>query len=412
MESTVPAGIRPLRRLWDGFVTTFLAWSPPPEPVVTWKPAPGRFTRLGRWVWAFSWLVVIGVFALGVAASAEPEGPGGLASLGVGAIAAAPLVLARYNLIVGWRAALAGTVLAAILGQFLPLGAAAGLAVVGLLVYTLVIATTHQRSIALWAWAVTIPVVTAGVGEDIRDTIGVVAIAGAVLALVTDGLRASQQGTQQLIDERERVGLERARRVSVEERARIARELHDVVAHHMSMVAVRAETAPYRVHGLSDETRSEFAEISTAARASLNEIRSVLTLLRGDETPRMPQPDLDQVDELVEDARRAGANVELHVTGRRRPLRAAVELSAYRILQESLANVTRHMPGETAGVWVDYRNDTLGLVVANPCPEPAGDPGHGITGMQERATAVGGTLDARRRADGRFVVEATLPLKP
>jgi len=275
-----------------------------------------------------------------------------------------------------------------------------------------VIATTHQRSIALWAWAVTIPSVTAGVGGDMGDNIGVVAIAGAVLALITDGLRASQQGTQQLIDERERVGVERARRVSVEERARIARELHDVVAHHMSMVAVRAETAPYRVHGLSEEARSEFAEISTAARASLNEIRSVLTLLRGDETPRTPQPDLDQVDELVEDARRAGANVELHVSGRRRPLRAAVELSAYRILQESLANVTRHMPGETAGVWVDYRDDTLGLVVANPCPEPAGDPGHGITGMQERATAVGGTLDARRRADGRFVVEATLPLKP
>ena len=137
----------------------------------------------------------------------------------------------------------------------------------------------------------------------------------AVLALVTEGLRASRQGTQQLIDERERVGVERARRVSVEERARIARELHDVVAHHMSMVAVRAETAPYRVHGLSQETRSEFAEISTAARASLNEIRSLLTLLRGDETPRMPQPHLAHVDALVADGSLASYHLLPSVRG-------------------------------------------------------------------------------------------------
>jgi len=325
----------------------------------------------------------------------------------VGILTAAPLYLARYSLLVGWRAAVAAAALAVTLGITFPIGSIAAIVVVGVLIYTFVVASTYRRAIGLWAWAVTIPILAAAWAGDI----GVVAILVALLALITDSLRERRLGTQELSDERERAGVERARRVSVEERARIARDLHDVVAHHMSMVAVRAETAPYRVDDLSDEARSEFAEISTAARESLNEIRSVLSLLRREDTPRMPQPDLDQVDVLVEEARRAGANVELHISGRRRRVRAAVELTAYRILQESLANVTRHAPGETAEVWVDYGDDALGLMVANPHPSSAGKPGHGITGMRERATAVGGTLDARPRADGRFVVEATLPLR-
>ena len=386
---------------------TFLAFSPPPEPAVTWELASRRLTRLGRLVRSetFSWLFVIAVFGWGVAAG-QARG-GGLVSVLVGILTAAPLYLARYSLLVGWRAAVAAAALAVTLGITFPIGSIAAIVVVGVLIYTFVVASTYRRAIGLWAWAATIPILAAAWAGDI----GVVAILVALLALITDSLRERRLGTQELSDERERAGVERARRVSVEERARIARDLHDVVAHHMSMVAVRAETAPYRVDDLSDEARSEFAEISTAARESLNEIRSVLSLLRREDTPRMPQPDLDQVDVLVEEARRAGANVELHISGRRRRVRAAVELTAYRILQESLANVTRHAPGETAEVWVDYGDDALGLMVANPHPSSAGKPGHGITGMRERATAVGGTLDARPRADGRFVVEATLPLR-
>jgi len=407
MESTPPVYRRVLATVWDGFVLTFLAWSPPPTPAVDWEPSPSRLARLRRWSRGetSSWLIVIAVFGVGVAAGQDIGG--GLVSVAVGLAAAVPMVLARFNLLVGWRVALSVSILAVVVGISSPVGAVDTMVIIGLPIFTFVIAVGHERSIGLWAWAMTIPIVAAvWTGE-----IGVVAIFGALLALVADGLRARRQGTQALTDERERAGVERARRVSVEERARIARELHDVVAHHMSMVAVRAETAPYRVTDLSEEARSEFAEISAAARESLNEIRSVLTLLRGEETPRMPQPGLDQLDDLVESSRRAGANVALHVTGRRRPLRAAVELSAYRILQESLANVTRHAPGEEAEVWIAYGDDLLSLMVANPHPGPTRDPGHGITGMRERATAVGGTLEARTRADRRFVVEAALPLK-
>ena len=232
---------------------------------------------------------------------------------------------------------------------------------------------------------------------------------GALLALLTNTLRGRRLTALALVDQQERTGVERARRIGVEERARVARELHDIVAHHISMVAVRAETAPFRLPDLSEETRKEFSEISQAARDSLNEIRSLLAVLRSDEAPRMPQPGLDQIEQLVVSTRHAGVEVSLTVQGEPRPLRKCGGSERLPDPPGGALQCHRHAADQAVDVWVEYGDASLELVVANACPTPPGPPGHGLTGMTERATAVGGTLSARRRADGRFVVAAFRP---
>jgi signal transduction histidine kinase len=205
--------------------------------------------------------------------------------------------------------------------------------------------------------------------------------------------------------------LERARRAVLEERARIAREMHDVVAHHMSMIAVRAETAPYRVPGeLPQAARDELATIATAARAALTDMRRLLGALRAEngDAPTTPQPGLTDLDELVTAVRAAGVEVTLElddVPG----LPATAGLAAYRIVQEALANAVRHAPGGPVHVAGRGFPDHLELTVRNKRTRPAQDgDGHGLVGMRERATLLGGELTAGpERFD--FVVRATLP---
>lgn len=206
------------------------------------------------------------------------------------------------------------------------------------------------------------------------------------------------------------------------ERARIARELHDVVAHHMSMIAVRAETAPYRLAEVGQPARQEFEAISRESRTALSEMRRLLGVLRSDGTPAptTPQPGLSDLGDLVEAARAAGASVGLEMHGAMAGLPPAVDLSAYRIVQEALANAAQHAAGAAVRVILRRTPGELEVVVRNgpggrpsAGTGPTGDgavAGHGVRGMRERVTMLGGTLYAGLTADGGFEVSVTLPL--
>ena len=234
-----------------------------------------------------------------------------------------------------------------------------------------------------------------------------------LVAIAAIGDIVSRRGrTRELLAEQTELNeLERARRAVLEERTRIAREMHDVVAHHMSMIAVRAETAPYRVAGLPAEAQAELATIASAAREALTDMRRLLGVLRSeeDELPTAPQPGLADVDALVETARAAGLEVSVERDGLE-TVPPTVGLTAYRIVQEALANAARHAPDGPVSVAARGRPGRLELTVRNPRPEQVtgGSGGHGLAGMRERATLLGGTLSAGPE-DGEFVVHAVLP---
>ncbi len=201
------------------------------------------------------------------------------------------------------------------------------------------------------------------------------------------------------------------------ERARIARELHDVVAHHISMIAVQAETARLATPGLPAVGAQRLAAIGDTARSALTEMRRLLGVLREDadaEGPDLrPQPGLEQLNELLDQQRGiAGSRARLILTGAPTPLDPGVELAVYRIIQEALTNARRHAPGAGVDVELRYAADLLTLRIRDNGPGPAADPatgGHGLLGMRERATAVGGRLRTGSAAGGGFLVEATLP---
>ncbi|MDP9869615.1 MULTISPECIES: sensor histidine kinase [Streptosporangium] len=202
------------------------------------------------------------------------------------------------------------------------------------------------------------------------------------------------------------------------ERARIARELHDVVAHHISMVAVQAETARLAVPGMPAAGADRLSAIGDTARAALTEMRRLLGVLRedaaADAADRQPQPGLrlGELNELLDESRDAsGTGVRLILHGAPVVLDPGVELAAYRIVQEALTNARRHAPGAAVDVELHYTDDALRLSVRDngpgpSTPAPAG--GHGLSGMRERAVAVGGELRTGPAAGGGFLVEARL----
>ncbi|MEV4360684.1 histidine kinase [Nonomuraea sp. NPDC049625] len=214
-----------------------------------------------------------------------------------------------------------------------------------------------------------------------------------------------------------RVADELGRRRILEERARIARELHDVVAHHMSVIAVQAASAPYRIGGgVSEEVAEEFAAINAAARESLRDMRHLLGALRGsDDGPgTMPQPGLEELGALAESVRRAGVPVQLTVSGPARSLSPVQSVTVYRIVQEALSNVVRHAPGATTTVSVRAEADAVSLAVDNEPPRHVSgttQPGSrlGLIGMRERVAVLGGDLTAAATDAGGFAVRARLP---
>jgi signal transduction histidine kinase len=208
------------------------------------------------------------------------------------------------------------------------------------------------------------------------------------------------------------------------ERARIARELHDVVAHHISMIAVQAETARLATPGMPEAGAARLREIGDTARAGLTEMRRLLGVLREDVAAdevaaRQPQPGLPQVAGLVDAAREAagGTSVRLIVIGPVTSYDPGMELVAYRIVQEALTNARRHAPGAAVDVEIRHSRDTLRVRIRDngPGAPPGGHParaGHGLLGMRERAATVGGSVRTGPAAGGGFLVEARLPAKP
>jgi signal transduction histidine kinase len=242
---------------------------------------------------------------------------------------------------------------------------------------------------------------------------GVLALAAWLLVLLAAGeaIRVRQTRASERAQVRR---AEVARQVS-EERLRIARELHDVLAHNISLINVQASTSLHRAQRSEERAYEALATIKEVSQETLVELRSLLGALRevDDAAPRAPAPSLARVDELVASAAAAGVTARLEVSNGARPLPAGVDLAAYRIVQEALTNVARHSEATTADVRVVYGDNDLVIQVDDPgtaVNEPV-QPGTGITGMMERATALGGNLQAGPRPGRGFRVRAWLPLR-
>ncbi|MFG2981997.1 sensor histidine kinase [Streptomyces sp. NPDC048258] len=300
------------------------------------------------------------------------------------------------------------------------------MAIVGYLVLMACLGLRESIRTLVGVW-----LVTGGVGAvlgffqpaDTMNTAALLFVLGGVMLALTGALRGLGDAQQRIAEQESISEAERARRTLLEERARIARELHDVVAHHMSVITVQADSAPYRLPGMAEPVREEFAAIAASARESLGEMRRLLTVLRGDganggaDGERAPQPGIDRLQQLVEATVRAGQPVELSLAaGAAGAAPPAVDLSAYRIVQEALANVVRHAPGARTRVSVTVDEDeVLVLVVNGPARDAvvaleSSGTGHGLVGMRERVRLTGGTLDTGPLPDGGFRVAARLPL--
>jgi signal transduction histidine kinase len=201
----------------------------------------------------------------------------------------------------------------------------------------------------------------------------------------------------------------------MEERARIARELHDIVAHYLSVIAVESETARLTSPELSADAGGRLAAIASTAREALTETRRLLGVLREDsgaEANRSPQPGLDDLDDLIDTAQATGTNVRFTRQGTVAQLPLSIDLAAYRIVQEALTNARRHAPGADLDVELSYRDRALHLRVRDygpGQPSRALVPGHGLMGMRERAALAGGSFSAGPVEGGGFEVDVTLP---
>jgi signal transduction histidine kinase len=287
----------------------------------------------------------------------------------------------------------------------------------------LAVATARTRPRAgAWMWAVTAGAtlfmeIFIGYGAS-SDAVYMLFVSALVL-LVVSVVQIRRDAKRQVTAEKTVTAVERSKRTVLEERTTIARELHDVVAHHMSVVAIQAEAAPYRVENPPPELEAAFVTIRENAVAALSELRRILGVVRAEdyEAPDAPQPTLADLDDLIANVREAGLEVTRTVTGARRELPQGVELSAYRIVQEALSNVLRHAPGAAATVEVSYVLGGLGLRIANgpargltkPSPSTAGA-GHGITGMRERVAMLGGEMTAGESEDGGYEIAVFVPV--
>lgn len=212
-------------------------------------------------------------------------------------------------------------------------------------------------------------------------------------------------------DEAERTREETARRRADEERLHIARELHDSLTHQISAIKLQAEVAVHLAHKRGEQVPPALMAIREAGREAARELRATLEALRDDD--KTPPHGLDHVPELVQRARTTGLDAKLTIEGDRTDMPAAVERTAYRIVQESLTNIARHAAAATASVRIDYRPDALVIRVdddGKATSDAAPVPGVGLLGMRERVTALGGNLRAAPRSEGGFTVQAELPV--
>jgi signal transduction histidine kinase len=409
-----------------------------PDPAPPWsgRPAPERraaYLALGTATLALCIVNTATVHGLASAHGQLPAGsapvPGGLlpptlAQHVLAVAVVAPLLLACWYPMLAWRLGWIGLLLTPLAPASWWGGWPWGPPQILALLAAFCLAGLRQLRPALWCmWALTIVPWLAWLVADVSHVNGPVAatIVFTMVVVAVDSVGVRLGAQRALTVQTERTEAERAQRAVLEERARIARELHDIVAHHMSLVAVRAETAPYRLTGLPDAVRAEFASLSDVAREALADMRRLLGVLRDDQRADQPaalapQPRLSDLPALIDAARQAGVAVELSLRSALDLVPSAVGVCAYRIVQESLSNATQHAPGTPVMVSVDQDPAAVVLQVASGpgVPSgPAGDgrrPGHGIAGMRERVALLGGSLSAGPAPDGRFVVSAVLPL--
>ncbi|WP_373302420.1 sensor histidine kinase [Streptomyces gelaticus] len=287
-----------------------------------------------------------------------------------------------------------------------------------LVVLVVVAARTGPRT-AGWMWGLTVllgTVMENAVWRPGTTTVGM-AVVSAFALLVVAMVQIRQDAEREVTVQRTVTAVERDRRTLLEERTTIARELHDVVAHHMSVVAIQAEAAPYRVENPPPELEQAFVTIRENAVAALTELRRVLGVVRAEDyqAPDAPQPTLAQLDGLLANVREAGLETDKTVTGAVRELPQGVELSAYRIIQEALSNTLRHAPGATAKVEIGYVLGGLGVRVVNGPPtgpvKPSPGAGHGITGMRERVAMLDGDMTAEATGEGGYEIAVFIPVQ-
>jgi signal transduction histidine kinase len=253
---------------------------------------------------------------------------------------------------------------------------------------------------------------SAGPKASLRDSVPFAIVTPPVMLLVRRVVGDRDRRIQ--LAERERDLA--AREAVVEERARIARELHDVVAHGVSVMVVQAQAGP-RLLADPDQARGVFSAIETTGREALVELRRLLGVLRGgdDDAATAPQPGLDSLASLVEQLREAGLRVDVRTEGEPTELPPGVDLSAYRIAQEALTNTLKHAGRAEAEVIVRYHTTVLELEILDNGVGPntrVNGSGHGLVGMRERVALYGGTLEAGSRNGHGFAVRARLPLAP
>jgi signal transduction histidine kinase len=350
------------------------------------------------------------------------------ASVALSVARALPLVVCLSRPMAGWWLELAASALTALVAS--PVSSAEPwpwpvTSVFAQVVVLVIVGLRAPRRVLVELWLL-LALLSAGAWlavPDRRDWRGLLTmvVASAIALLLADAWRERSETGRRLTEQEQVSQAERTRRVVLEERTRIARELHDVVAHHMSVIAIQAEAAPYRVPDPPSELTSSFVSIRANALQALAELRRVLGVLRaerdGEEGAKAaPQPALDQLDDLVAGVRSAGLDVQTTVAGTPRPLPQGVEVSAYRIVQEALSNAMRHAPGSDVHVEIAYAPAALRLCVVNGPPRaPASTlpgPGQGLLGMRERAAMLGGDLTAGPTSVGGYAVTAVLPVPP
>ena len=352
--------------------------------------------------------------------------PGGAAAVALVAAQSLPLVWRRrrplaVSLVTGLATAAYGLAPYPDLAMPIPLGGVIG-------IYSVAAWGSRRAALLAGAIAAAVLVVVLSLPRTDADLVDAAFVSFALAGawLLGDRARVQRALAAELAEravrlERERAG--EAQRAVASERARIARELHDVVAHHVSMMVVQAEAGPVAVEGDPARAAGAFEAIAATGRQALVEMRRLLGVLRGDgdgdQAPSLaPQPGLADVGSLVEQVGRAGLRVDLVVQGPEAPLPAGVDLSAYRIVQEALTNAVKHGGPGRARVLVRYGEHDLEVQVRDEggrgpaLTRPAeGRAGQGLVGMRERVNLFGGELRAGPGPDGGFTVDARLPLR-
>ncbi|MEU0102727.1 histidine kinase [Streptomyces sp. NPDC006267] len=330
----------------------------------------------------------------------------------LGVVPAIPVAMTLIRPVAAFWASMLAIVFCAILGSDGLLGPSVFVAQI--VVMVVVAARTRPRT-AAWMWLLTLLFGILLEGGEPANTAPLATLSAFAL-LVVAVVQIRRDAEREVTVQRTVTAVERDRRTLLEERTTIARELHDVVAHHMSVVAIQAEAAPYRVENPPPELEQAFVTIRENAVAALTELRRVLGVVRAEdyEAPDAPQPTLAALDGLLDNVRETGLETEKVITGAVRELPQGVELSAYRIVQEALSNSLRHAPGASARVELGYVLGGLGLRVVNGPPrglvKPSPGAGHGITGMRERVAMLSGEMTAGTTEDGGYEIAVFLPV--